>query len=158
MLALKSAALFSTLAISIILHFLKRWTHEMLEESQDNKANNNDPFCSDRIEKPIELVVRRTYHCHKKSDSKAKALLIEAERSPHPQTEICKEALRRTQHLTIRLSGARSASRHVVQFCTLHSFAPRTGKVMPSAMALYLHRRLSLTIIEAARASARTVG
>jgi hypothetical protein len=100
MLALRSAALLSTLAISIVLHFLKGWTNEMLKEQQNSKASDYDPLCIVRTEKPTELVIRGTDHCHEKSNSKAQALLIETKRSPHPQTETPKETLRRTQHLT----------------------------------------------------------
>jgi hypothetical protein len=106
-LALRCAALFSTLAISVVLHFLKGRTNEVLEEHQNDKASDKQPFCVDWPEKPTELVIRTTDQRHENYKSEAQALLIEAKRSPHPQTEIPKEALRRIWHLTMRLSDAR---------------------------------------------------
>jgi hypothetical protein len=106
MLALRCAALFSALAISITLHFLKGRTNEVLKEHQNNKASDNYPFCTDWPEKPTELVIRGTQKRHEKSNSEAQALLIEGKRGPHPQTEIPEETLRRIWHLTMRLSDA----------------------------------------------------
>jgi hypothetical protein len=124
MLTLRCAALFSTLAISIVLHFLKGWTNEVLEEHQNNKANNNHPFCIDRLEKPTELVIRTTDQHHEKYNSEAQALLIEAKRSPYLHTEILKEAPRKIWYLAIRLSDARARQRQSNLIYPNHRFSP----------------------------------
>jgi hypothetical protein len=124
MLAPRFAALHSTLAISIVLRFLKSWANEMLKEHQNSKASDEDPSCIVRTEKPTEFVIRKSDDCHEKSNSKAHAFLIEAKRSPHSQTEIPKETLRRTQHLTSQLGGARPRRPNRSYFIPSHRFPP----------------------------------
>jgi hypothetical protein len=125
----RRAALFRTLAISIVLHFLKGWTNEVLEEHENNKASDNYPFRIDWPEKPTELVVRTTDQRREKYNSQAQALLIEAKRTSHPQAEIPKEALRKIWHLTIRLSDARLHRRKTKLLYPHHRLPPWLNEV-----------------------------
>jgi hypothetical protein len=138
MVVLRCAALFCTLPISIILHFLKGWANKVLKEHQDNQAGDNYSFCIAWLEKPPELVIRATHQCHEKPTTEAQALLIEAKRSSHPQSEIPEEALRRIWHLATPTAVPDCPLRGSVN--QLFYFAPASRASMPCALSGVRHR------------------
>jgi hypothetical protein len=68
----------------------------MLKKHQQNYATDKYLFWIKGPKYvPAQLVIGETERRDTKANSKTKALLIEAEPSPHSQTEILKEAMRR---------------------------------------------------------------
>jgi hypothetical protein len=96
MLALTARVLPLTPAISIFVHFLKGWTNEMLKKRQQNYATDKYLFWIKRSKHvPAKLVIGEADRRDTKANGKTKALLIKTEPSPHFQTEILNEAMRR---------------------------------------------------------------